>query len=70
MIITMIERPSDDKLWLAAFQAKFEGKGTWDKSDWDNLLGDYMVVCLSFRHKDSCRLTDYRRNRLSMLHLG
>ncbi|KFA60253.1 hypothetical protein S40285_08070 [Stachybotrys chlorohalonatus IBT 40285] len=35
----------DAPQWIRAMEAKFEGKGTFDKKDWDKLLGKYQAVC-------------------------
>lgn len=31
--------------WIRAFEAKYAGKGTFTKEDWDDLLGDSQAVC-------------------------
>jgi hypothetical protein len=35
----------DADQWIRALEAKFEGKGTFGKKDWDKLLGNYQAVC-------------------------
>jgi hypothetical protein len=43
----LIENPPDSDMWVEAFEAKFEGKGTFGKQDWDQLLGHCQVcVCV------------------------
>jgi len=46
------ENPPDAELWVRALEWKLEGKGTWEKKDWDALLGHCMAVsdhpCLTF----------------------
>ncbi|KAE8447257.1 hypothetical protein EG329_010951 [Mollisiaceae sp. DMI_Dod_QoI] len=46
------ENPADCKLWIRALEWKLEGKGTWEKKDWDALLGHCMAIsdhpCLTF----------------------
>jgi hypothetical protein len=39
----MMENPRDCEMWLDALRAKFEGKGKFDKKDWDQLLGHCQV---------------------------
>ena len=41
---SLAENPSDVDLWLQAVDAKFYGKGTFGKADWDCLLGHCMAV--------------------------
>jgi len=44
--------PRDCEMWEEAFQAKFEGKGSFGKEKWDQLLGHCMAVadlpCVAF----------------------
>lgn len=41
----------DPDKWIAALEAKFEGKGEpFGKEQWDVLLGDYNVRCRSLFH--------------------
>ncbi|KAF4636517.1 hypothetical protein G7Y89_g1565 [Cudoniella acicularis] len=46
------ENPPDAKLWVRALEWKLKGKGTWEKKDWDALLGHCMALsdhpCLTF----------------------
>ncbi|KAH8672799.1 hypothetical protein BGZ60DRAFT_469232 [Tricladium varicosporioides] len=46
------DNPPDAKLWVRALEWKLEGKGTWEKKDWDALLGHCMALsdhpCLTF----------------------
>lgn len=44
----LVENPRDAILWKKAFEAKYEGKGTWGKKEWDALLG-HCMVSQSFR---------------------
>lgn len=37
------ENGRDAELWVDAMDAKFEGKGTFEKEDWDRLLGHCQV---------------------------
>jgi hypothetical protein len=40
----MKENPKDAKLWVEAFDAKFEGKGKpWGREEFDQVLGHCMV---------------------------
>ncbi|KAF4589703.1 NAD dependent epimerase/dehydratase [Ophiocordyceps camponoti-floridani] len=32
-------------MWIRAMEAKFAGKGTFTKADWDRLLGHYQACC-------------------------
>lgn len=41
----LINDPSKAPQWVRAFEAKFEGKGTFEKEDWDRLLGDCQGIC-------------------------
>ena len=43
MRTTMNEYPRDCAMWLEAFQAKYDGVGTFEKKQWDQLLGRYSV---------------------------
>ncbi|CAM1511811.1 Fc.00g093240.m01.CDS01 [Cosmosporella sp. VM-42] len=42
---TLINDPSRAPQWVSAFEAKFAGKGTFERKDWDRLLGDCQSVC-------------------------
>ncbi|KPM34301.1 hypothetical protein AK830_g12271 [Neonectria ditissima] len=42
---TMIENPTDAPEWIRAFEAKYAGKGTYTRADWDRLLGHCQAVC-------------------------
>ncbi|KAF7537004.1 hypothetical protein G7Z17_g12943 [Cylindrodendrum hubeiense] len=42
---TMIGNPSHMPEWVRAFEAKYAGKGTVTRADWDRLLGDCQAVC-------------------------
>lgn len=39
------ETPRDNELWMAAIRAKWDDVGTFDKEDWDQLLGHCQAVC-------------------------
>lgn len=41
----LINDPSRAPQWERAFEAKYEGKGTFELEDWDRLLGDCQGVC-------------------------
>jgi hypothetical protein len=44
MCSIMKENPKDAKLWVEAFDAKFEGKGKpWGREEFDQVLGHCMV---------------------------
>ncbi|KAL8966373.1 MAG: hypothetical protein Q9183_003400 [Haloplaca sp. 2 TL-2023] len=45
MRTAMNEYPRDNEMWLEAFQAKYDGIGTFGKEQWDQLLGHYSSVC-------------------------
>ncbi|PHH85590.1 hypothetical protein CDD83_206 [Cordyceps sp. RAO-2017] len=36
---------SDPQQWVRAFEAKYAGKGSFDKADWDRLLGHSQACC-------------------------
>ena len=38
----------DVLIWITALKGKFEGGRSFEKSDWDRLLGDSMVLCNVF----------------------
>ncbi|KAF7593192.1 hypothetical protein BBP40_011822 [Aspergillus hancockii] len=38
------ENPRDGEMWLAALQAKYDGKGKFEKENWDRLLGHCQAV--------------------------
>jgi hypothetical protein len=44
----LLDNPRDAVLWKKAFDARFGGKGTWEKKEWDALLG-HCMVSVSFR---------------------
>ena len=39
------ETPRDCEMWMDAINAKFDGQGTFEKADWDKLLGHCQAVC-------------------------
>jgi hypothetical protein len=39
----LLDNPRDAVLWKKAFDARFGGIGTWEKKEWDALLGHCMV---------------------------
>ena len=43
MRTAMNQYPRDCAMWLEAFEAKYDGSGTFEKKQWDQLLGDYSV---------------------------
>ncbi|MCJ1230462.1 hypothetical protein MMC12_007136 [Toensbergia leucococca] len=45
MRTAMNEYPRDCAMWLEAFEAKYDGKGSFGKRQWDQLLGHYSSVC-------------------------
>ena len=45
MRTAMNEYPRDCAMWLEAFEAKYDGKGSFGKKQWDQLLGHYSVSC-------------------------
>lgn len=45
MMNASVENPPDCLCWMDAFAAKYEGKGTFGREEWDALLGDCMAVC-------------------------
>lgn len=40
----LVENPRDSDIWVEAFEAKFEGKGAFERKDWDQLLGHCMAL--------------------------
>ncbi|KAJ7157120.1 hypothetical protein C8R46DRAFT_1225731 [Mycena filopes] len=40
----LAENPRDSDMWVKAFEAKFENKGTFGRDEWDQLLGHCMAV--------------------------
>jgi hypothetical protein len=42
-LCVLIENPRDSDMWVEAVEAKFEGKGTFSREDWDQLLGHCQV---------------------------
>lgn len=57
MRTTMNEYPRDCAMWLEAFQAKFDGVGTFEKEQWDQLLGNYSVSPCIIREDPPYSLT-------------
>ena len=53
MRAAMNEYPRDCSMWLEAFQAKYDGVGTFEKEQWDQLLGRYSVSHFIARKKIS-----------------
>ena len=49
MRTAMNEYPRDNEMWLEAFQAKYDDIGTFEKEQWDQLLGHYNVRRLQSR---------------------
>lgn len=45
MMNASVENPPDCLCWMDAFAAKYEGKGTFGRKEWDALLGHCMAVC-------------------------
>lgn len=43
MASLMFENLRDGELWMDAFNAKYEGVGTFEREDWDQLLGHCQV---------------------------
>ena len=54
------EYPRDCSMWLEAFQAKYDGVGTFGKEQWDQLLGNYSVSPFTAR-KDPPNLLTWIR---------
>ncbi|KAI1159886.1 P-loop containing nucleoside triphosphate hydrolase protein [Nemania serpens] len=44
MMSTSVENPLDCLLWQQAFEAKFDGIGTFGRQEWDQLLGHCQAV--------------------------
>ncbi|RGP73443.1 hypothetical protein FSPOR_2025 [Fusarium sporotrichioides] len=42
---TLIKDPSRAPEWIRAFEAKYAGRGSFTRADWDRLLGDCQAVC-------------------------
>ncbi|PNY25292.1 Uncharacterized protein TCAP_04774 [Tolypocladium capitatum] len=43
---TVLENADEDpQLWIRAFEAKYAGKGSFTKADWDRLLGHSQACC-------------------------
>lgn len=43
-----VKTPGDPQKWIAALEAKFEGKGeVFGSEEWDEILGDYDVCILN-----------------------
>ena len=51
MRTAMNQYPRDCAMWLEALEAKYDGRGTFEKKQWDQLLGHCSV---SFRPQNSC----------------
>ena len=49
------EYPRDCAMWMEAFQAKCDGIGTFQRQQWDQLLGHYSVSSnmATFIHLDN-----------------
>ncbi|KAI1923140.1 hypothetical protein LOZ58_003693 [Ophidiomyces ophidiicola] len=45
MISVLFENPPDAHMWIDAIRAKFDGVGTFEKEQWDQLLGHCQAVC-------------------------
>jgi len=45
MMSASVENPPDCLLWQDAFDAKYAGKGTFGRREWDQLLGHCQAVC-------------------------
>ena len=43
MRTAMNQYPRDCAMWLEAFEAKYDGSGSFEKKQWDQLLGNYSV---------------------------
>lgn len=43
--ILEVNNVKESKVWMKALSAKFDGKGTFEKEDWDELLGNCQVCC-------------------------
>lgn len=43
MRTALSEHPRDCAMWLEAFQAKYDGVGTFERKEWDQLLGNHGV---------------------------
>lgn len=39
------ETPRDNELWTQAIKAKWDDEGSFEKEDWDQLLGHCQAVC-------------------------
>ncbi|CAF3479826.1 hypothetical protein SNK03_010971 [Fusarium graminearum] len=42
---TLIKDPSRSPEWIRALEAKYAGRGSFTRADWDRLLGDCQAVC-------------------------
>ncbi|KAJ4326981.1 hypothetical protein N0V84_002594 [Fusarium piperis] len=42
---SMVQDTSHVPEWVRAFEAKYAGRGTFTRADWDRLLGDCQAVC-------------------------
>ncbi|KFA63634.1 hypothetical protein S40285_03198 [Stachybotrys chlorohalonatus IBT 40285] len=43
---SLVDKPARDApQWVRALEAKYAGKGSFDRQDWDRLLGDCQGVC-------------------------
>ncbi|KAK4960617.1 hypothetical protein LTR10_003513 [Elasticomyces elasticus] len=45
MMSASVENPPDCLMWSDAFAAKYDGKGTFSRKQWDQLLGHCQAVC-------------------------
>jgi hypothetical protein len=45
MMSASVENPADCRLWSQAFAAKYDGQGSFDRANWDQLLGHCRAVC-------------------------
>ncbi|KAH7150374.1 P-loop containing nucleoside triphosphate hydrolase protein [Dactylonectria estremocensis] len=41
----VVNNPSHSPEWIRAIEAKYAGKGTFTRADWDRLLGNCQAVC-------------------------
>lgn len=61
MTSTLHENRRDSELWLDALQEKADGVGTFEKANWDQLLGHCQV---SLRKKSGDKRLFYTRGKL------
>lgn len=45
MMSASVENPPDCLCWMDAFAAKFEGRGTFGRAEWDALFGHCQAIC-------------------------